>query len=439
MEPRNFRPYEPDQLLLLPPSLKEWLSPNHLVYFMIDVVKTLNLSKIVTAYGSSVRGTVPFDPHMMVGILLYAYCVGSPSSRRIARKLEEDVAFRVLSAGHRPDFRTISEFRRRHVEALKELFLDVLKLCRKAGLIKLGHVSLDGTKIKANASKHKAMSYERMAKEEARLQSEIEKLLQEAEEIDQKEDTKYGTDKRGDELPDELAFRESRLKKIREAKELLEQEAREAASASGKEHPEEAIPAKKTQKNFTDSESRIMPSSSDKGSFVQGYNAQAVVDDQKQIIVAADVTQQANDKRQSTPMLTSTKENMGHAPKKASMDAGYCSEENITDAIELEIEPFIATKRQKHGEVPKMSSRGRTPANLSAVERMRRKLKTKCGQAVYGERKKIVEPVFGQIKHARGFRQFLLRGLNNVKGEWSLICTTHNLLKLWNAKRHAYG
>jgi len=398
---------------------------------VLDVVANLDLSEILESYGGPARGTVPFDPRMMVGVLVYAYCVGNPSSRRIQKRLEEDVAFRVLGANQRPDFRTISEFRRMHLKALTKLFLQVLRLCQKAGLVKLGHVALDGTKVTANASKHKAMSYERMGKEEARLQAEVERLLREAEETDEAEDRLYGADKRGDELPKELAFRESRLKKIREAKEALEREAVEAARAKGASEPEAAKPDGKAQKNFTDPESRIMPSPSDRKHFVQAYNAQAVVDGKAQVIVAAEVVQQTNDKRQAVPMLKLVLENMGKSPKKASLDAGYYGEEAVRDVEKLGVEVFNPPDRLKHGEKKEDCVLGRIPADLSAADRMRRKLSTKRGRRIYAERKKIVEPVFGQIKQGRGFRQFLLRGLEKVKGEWSLICTTHNLLKLW--------
>ena len=436
MTTRTFRPYEPDQILLLPPSLQEWLPIKHLAYFMLDIVPTLDLDGILKSYGPTARGTVPFDPRMMLAVLLYAYCVGVPSSRKIAKRLEEDIAFRVLAANQRPDFRTISEFRRLHLESLKSLFVQALRLCQKAGLVKLGQVALDGTKIKANASKHKAMSYDRMTKEEARLQAEVERLLKEAEESDAREDALYGAGKRGDELPDELAFRESRLKKIQEAKEALEKEAAEAKRAKG-QSPVTAKPEGKAQKNFTDPESRIMPSSSDKGSFVQAYNAQAAVDAKAQVIVAADVTQETNDKRQAQPMMEQAKENAGQTPGKALMDAGYFSEDNIKNVQMLGTEPFIPPNRLKHGEPAKDCPQGRIPLGLPVAERMRRKLSTKRGRAIYAERKKIVEPVFGQIKQGRGFRQFLLRGLQKVKGEWSLICTTHNLLKLWRSSKQS--
>jgi transposase len=448
MSAKTYRSWDPDQVLLLPPVLREWLPKGHLVYFILDTVKRLDVSAITDVYEQEGRGYPPYHPQMMVGVLLYAYCKGVPSSRRIQRRLEEDVAFRVLSAGNTPDFRTISDFRKRHLKALKGLFVQVLRLCQKAGLVKLGHVALDGTKIKANASKHKAMSYGRMEKEEERLRKEVEGLLRRAEEEDAREDALYGKDKRGDELPEELANRETRRKKIEEAMEALKKEAEEKAEQKKKEivtwentkphrgRPPQAIdptPLEKAQRNFTDPESRIMPSS-DKA-FIQGYNAQAVVDSTCQVIVAEDVTQQTNDKQQAEPMMDQVPENTGQTPKKASLDAGYFSETNVGSLQADGIEVFIPPDRQTHGQAPPSAPRGRPPDDLSVVDRMRRKLQTKRGRAIYSRRKAIVEPVFGQIKQGRGFRQFLLRGLDNVKGEWSLICTTHNLLKLWGAGR----
>ena len=442
---RTFRPFEMDQLLLLPPSLKEWLPSGHLVYFILDLIPKLNLKAILETYGGATRGNIPYDPGMMVGVLLYGYCVGVPSSRKIARHVEEDVAFRVLAGNLQPDFRTISEFRKNHLESLKKLFVQVLKLCQRAGMVKLGHVALDGTKMKANASKHKAMSYDRMTKEEARLQEEVDALLKQADEVDEQEDAEYGKDKRGDELPPELAFRETRLKKIQEAKEALEREAQEeaekkkaemAAKKAGSGRPPknpDPVPAAKAQRNFTDPESRIMPSSENKGSFVQGYNCQAAVDDKEQIIVAEDVTQQTNDKQQAVPMLKQVKANTGQHPDQASMDAGYFSENNVNKIKAKGIEPLIPPDRQEHGRNIPAAPRGPIPKDLSVIDQMRRKLRTKQGRASYSKRKETVEPVFGQIKQGRGFRQFLLRGLQKVKGEWSLICTTHNLLKLWRA------
>lgn len=420
---KTYRPYEPDQILLLPPSVQDWLPTGHLAHFISELVdESLDLSAITKVYEQEERGYPPYHPVMMTKVLLYAYSMGMPSSRRIEKCLIEDVGFRMLAANNTPNFRTIADFRKEHLAALDGLFLQVLKLCQKAGMVKLGHVALDGTKMKANASKHKAMSYDRMKKDEARLAAEVKEFLRQAEEMDAREDAEYGPDKRGDELPAELAFREGRLKKIREAKEALEREAREAGAAQ---------PRDKAQRNFTDSESRIMPSSSEKGSFLQGYNCQAAVDDKHQVIVACDTTQQTNDSQQARPMLEQVKKNTGKAPDKVSMDAGYASEDNIIDVEALGTKAFIATSRKKHGDVVPTAPRGRIPEKLSVLDRMRRKLLTKKGRAIYAKRKEIVEPVFGQTKRCRGFRQFLLRGLKKVKGEWSLICTTHNLLKLW--------
>ena len=433
-------------MLLLPPSLREWLPKRHLVYFVADLVESLDLNEILDCYGGPARGTVPYDPRMLVAVLIYAYCVGVFSSRKIARRLEEDIAFRVLAANQRPDYRTISDFRKIHLKTLAGLFVQVLRMCQKAGLVKLGHVALDGTKIKANASKHKAMSYERMNKEEAKLKAEVEALLKQAQDIDNLEDEEYGKDKRGDELPEELAFRETRLKKIQEAKAELEREALEKAEAKKQEKETQEkedsrpgpkpkdpdpTPASKAQKNFTDPESRIMPSSGDKKSFVQGYNCQAAVDTENQVIVAADVTQETNDKKQSEPMLEQVVSNTGQVPIKSSMDSGYFSKENVTAAQQLGTEVFIPPDRQEHGKSIPAAPRGRIPQSLSVADRMRRKLQTKRGRKIYGKRKETAEPVFGQIKQCRGFRQFLLRGATKVKGEWSLVCTTHNILKLW--------
>ncbi|MFI5091574.1 MAG: IS1182 family transposase [Terriglobales bacterium] len=438
---KTYRPYEPDQILLLPPSVKDWLPSGHLAHFISELVEeSLDLKAIIEVYEREERGYPPYHPVMLTKVWLYAYCVGIPSSRKIEKRLMEDVAFRMLAANNTPNFRTISDFRKENLTALDGLFLQVLKLCQKAGMVKLGHVALDGTKMKANASKHKAMSYDRMKKDEARLAAEVKEFLRQAEEADAREDAEYGPDKRGDELPAELAFREGRLKKIREAKEALEFEAREEAEAkkqqaeAGRDRDSkspEAVPRDKAQKNFTDPESRIMPSSSEKGSFLQGYNCQAAVDDKHQVIVACDTTQQTNDSQQAKPMLEQVKKNTGKAPDKVSMDAGYTGEDNIVAVEALGSEAFIATSRKKHSAAVPSAPRGRIPKNLSVVDRMRRKLLTKKGRAIYAKRKEIVEPVFGQTKQCRGFRQFLLRGMKKVKSEWSLICTTHNLLKLW--------
>lgn len=432
-----FRPYEPEQILLMPASLQEWLPPDHLAYFISDVVAHLDLSAIMGRYEAEERGYPPYHPRMMVKVLLYAYCVGVPSSRKIEKRLHEDIAFRVLAANNTPDFKTIADFRKDHLQALADLFLQVLELCQKAGLVKLGHVCLDGTKVKANASKHKAMSYGRMQEEEKRLEAEVRELLKRAQEVDEEEDRRYGKGKRGDELPQELAFRESRLKKIREAKAALEAEAREAAeraTAEGKEHP--GVPEDRAQRNFTDPESRIMPAPGGKD-FVQGYNAQAAVDSAHQVIVAADVTNQPSDKGQAKPMMEQVRHNTGQLPREVSADAGYFSAKAVGDMTELGVEAFIPPGKVQHTAPLSSAPRGRIPKDLSLIERMRRKLRTQRGKKRYALRMETVEPVLGQIKQARGFRQLLLRGLRKVRGEWQFICTGHNLLKLFGVWRLA--
>ena len=414
---KTFRRYEPDQMLLMPVAFQEWLPADHLAYFISDVVDQVDLKEILSRYEGEERGYPPYHPVMMVKVLVYAYCVGAPSSRRIEKRLHEDIAFRVLAAKNTPDFRTISDFRKEHLVALGGLFLKVLELCRQAGLAKLGHVSLDGTKVKANASKHKAMSYGKMKEKRARLEAEVEELLKRAQEVDEEED------RRGDELPVELAFRESRLKKIREAQEALEAE----AQAQGKEAPED-----KAQRNFTDPDSRIMPGPGGK-EFSQSYNCQAAVDSAHQVIVAADVTNQPPDQGWALPLVQQTENNTGTLPREASADAGYYSAQAVAELYALGVDPFIPPDKTRHGTVIPSAPRGRIPRHLSPVDRMRRKLRTQRGRQRYALRMGTVEPVFGQIKQARGFRQFLLRGLAKVKLEWKLICAGHNLLKLFSA------
>jgi transposase len=425
---KTFRPYEPDQLLLMPPALADWVPEDHLARFVSDLVKTLDLTAIEESYPEE-RGYPPYHPGMMTKVLLYAYATGTYSSRKIARRLIEDVAMRFLAAGNTPDFRTLSDFRKRHSAALAGLFTQVLRLCRRAGLVKLGQVAIDGTRVKANASKHKAMSYGRMGEKEAALQAEIAELLRRAEQADRDEDARYGADRRGDELPEALARRESRLKKIQEAKAALEAEAREQAAEAGKD-PAQATPAPKAQRNFTDPESKIQKTSD---GFIQGYNAQAAVDAQAQIIVAQDVTPMAADVGELLPQVTAIGRTLQQRPTQVLADAGYCSEENLQELERRGIDAYIATGRPSHGEWLAPVPRGRPPAGLTRRERMARKLRTWAGRAVYARRKAIVEPVFGQIKHARRFRQFLRRGRAAVRHEWALICTVHNLLKLHTA------
>ena len=424
-------PYDPDQQLLLPQALQEWLPEDHLAYFISDIVDQLDLSEITARYEGERRGGPPYNPRMMVKVLLYGYCIGVPSSRRIARRLHEDIAFRVLAANNTPDFRTISDFRKDHLAALSGLFLQVLVFSQRAGLLKLGHVALDGTKVRANASKHKAMSYKRMKEREGQLQGEVDELLRRAREVDEEEDRRYGKDKRGDELPEELAFREGRLEKIREAMAALEAEAQaqaETAEAEGRNHP--GVPDDQAQRNFTGPESRIMPGPGGKD-FLQAYNCQAVVDHEHQVIVATRATNVSSDKQQAVVMIGEVIANTGTVPKEVSADVGYYSAPAVAGLQALGTDPFVAPEKTRHGTRPPPAPRERIPKGLGPRERMRRKLQTKRGRQRYALRMETVEPMFGQIKQGRGFRQFLLRGLERVQGEWSLICTGHNLLKLF--------
>ena len=442
--------------------MDEWLPKDHVVYFLSDVVDQLDLSEIEQSYEKELRGQPPYHPAMMVKVLLYAYCVGIYSSRKIERALQENVAFRVLAANNQPDFRTISDFRKRHLKALSNLFQQVLRVCQEAGLVKLGHVALDGTKIKANASRHKAMSYRRMQEEEQRLKGEIQELLERAEKADADEDRKYGADRRGDELPEELRHRETRLAKIQAAKAALEAEARLRAGVGELPNPDavseptepdddsdpdppgtgggrrrkraKGVPTAKAQRNFTDPDSRIMKGPEKQ--FIQGYNAQVAVDSDTQVIVAADVTNQAADAPHLVPMVSQVITNTGEEPDEVSADAGYFSENNVNWLLAKKINPYIPPDKLPHRERrQRKSPRGPRPRTLR--EQMRRKLQMKRHFKRYQKREQSVEPVFGQIKAVRGFRQFHLRGLEKVRGEWLLACTAHNLLKLYAARKAA--
>jgi transposase len=427
---KQYRVYEPDQLFLMPPSLREWLPEDHLAYFVSDLVDDLNLSEIEAVYQGEQRGQPPYHPRMMVKVLIYSYCIGVFASRRIQKRLVEDVAFRVLAAGNTPDFRTLSDFRKIHRQALEGLFEQVLRLALKAGAMKLGRVAIDGSKVRANASKHKAMSYGRMKERERELREEVRRLLSEADRQDKAEDRRCGRDRTGEELPEELRRRESRLKRIRQAKRALEEEARQQAQAAGKE---ESQPEDKKQYNFTDPQSRIMKGSD---GFVQGYNCQIAVEENFQLIVGQAVTQEANDKGQLKPMVEAIKEQAGQKPGEVLADSGYCSEDNLKYLARGRIAGYVATERQKHGEDRLPCKRGPLPKGVSLVGRMKRKLQTQVGRRIYAMRKAIVEPVFGQIKQVRGFRQFLLRGLEKVQREWALVCLTHNILKLHRIIRY---
>jgi transposase len=441
---KDFRPWKIDEAQLLPPSVQDYVPRDHLSRLIVALVREeLDLSAIIGSY-KSVLGQPAFDPRLMTALLLHGYASGIYSSRRIARAAVERADFMMIVAGDAPDFRTISEFRRRHLAALSGLFVQVLKLAETAGLVKLGHVALDGTKVKANASKHKAMSYERMKKREAELAAEVERWLEAAEAADAEEDRLYGPDKRGDEMPDWVADKAKRLQKIREAKAALEAEAKAAAAeetrrraaaeeqrkAEGRKNsgktpaPPKQEPHAKAQRNFTDPESRILKT---KDGYIQGYNAQAAVDGTAQIIVAHGLTASTSDQDQLVPLIDGITDNLGRKPKEASADAGYVSEANLAALAGREIGAYLAIGRAKHpGEAKRKITGPLTKA-------MRDKLKRAGRRSRYRLRKQVVEPVFGQIKQARGFRQFSLRGLAKVKAEWAMICTAHNILKLAKA------
>jgi len=487
---KTYKKWNPTEPFLLPPSPTEWLPEGHLAYFILDVIDELDLSKIeLDIQNSDARGERPYNPSMMVGLLLYGYCVGVFSSRKLERATHDDVAFRVLASGHHPHFTRIAAFRKRHLYALRDLFVQVLMLCGKAGLVKLGHVAVDGTKIQGNASKHKAMSYERMLQMELRLEEEVNTLLNQAACVDEADDLHYGKGCREEDLPAELRRRENRLARIRKATSELEAEAKHARARHLREQAQRAqnraathddpiertraasvaknrrakaheldpegddddfsppttsdglskhepqtktdgTPHDKAQMNFTDADSRIMESG---GSFLQGYNCQAVVDEDSQIIVGQAVGNKCPDNGNLVPMAKQVLRNCGQAPATMTADAGYW-EPNAPEACEqLGIDVYISTRRHKHGE----SEAACQPVSEddNALAKMRHKCATQEGKQIYARRKAVVEPVFGQIKETRGFRRFLLRGLRKVQAEWAFVCTGHNLLKLHKASQ----
>jgi transposase len=454
---KSFLPYNLNQQFLLPLDMRQWLPEGHLALFISDLVHCLDLSEILSVYREQdSRGRPSYHPTMMICLLLYAYCIGKPSSRKIEKATYEDIAFRVLSGNQHPDHDSIASFRQRHLTALAALFSQVLLLCEKAGLVKLGHIAIDGTKIRANASKHKAMSYERMETKEKELEKEVIRLLTQAQAIDAEEDQIYGKNKMGDELPKELVRREDRLRKIKEAKEALEKEAKEKARIEAEKAQsrtetntksddknskniiekaacENIKPLPKSQKNFTDPESRIMPDSANKGSFVQAYNCQIAVDGEAQIIVALDVTQQANDKQQLVPMAEKIIENCGRLSETLTADSGYFSEEAIGSPLFKETNLLVPPNKCKREDAV-FDNVGDKGSKKPASKSMRAKLSEILNIELYKKRKSIVEPVFGQIKEIRNFRRFLFRGLNAVKEEFTLISLAHNLLKLYRNK-----
>lgn len=435
--PTSFLPYEPDQDFLLPPSLSEWLPENHLVYFVSEIIDRLDLQIFYARYEGDGRRNQPYDPAMLVKVLVYGYATGVFSSRKMARKLFEDVAFRVVGAGNFPSHRTICDFRLRHLPELKELFVQVARLAKELGLVKLGTIALDGTKVKANASKHKAMSYGRMKEQEQKLKQEIEALLERARIIDAQEDARLGAGETDEELPLELRRREERLARIEAAKARLEARQAKADQERGR-HPDDGqrpgdgagrpfkqpfgVPDDKAQDNFTDPQSRIMKMG---GSFEQCYNAQAAVDGESQLILANGLTNNAADNGELLPMVEAVRDNLGQLPQRVLADSGYRSEQAFVGLEEKGVEALVALGRE---------GKDRTaidPKGYPASARMAERLATPEGQAHYRRRKVIPEPVFGWIKHVMGFRQFSLRGLTKVTGEWNLVCLATNVRRMW--------
>jgi transposase len=464
---KNYRLWDAEQNCHGAVSPREALPEDDLVFFLIDLIPQLDLTPFHQYYARELRGQPPFDVTMMVTLLVYAYSVGVCSSRKIAAACERNLAFRAIVGNDPPDFRTISDFRKIHAAAFRPLFLEVLRLAGELGMVKLGNLSTDGTKMGANASRHKAMSYGYMSKEINRLETEVEQLLQQAEQLDAEQDAALGS-RRGDELPDELKRREQRLAKIKEAKARLEAKARakadeeqrrrdeeqakreaEGRQRRGKEPaPVDSNPEEKAQTNFTDPESKIMKQSN-KG-FDYSYNAQAVVDSEEQIIVAAEATNEANDKQQAVPMAQAALNNLSAAgierpmgadgkpaPIPNTADSGYFSEKAVEETEQIGMDPHFAVGRQKHHEAPVPAPATALSVEADVKEKMQHKLRSASGRALYAARKHIVEPVFGQIKSARGIRKFLLRGLERVSAEWQLICLTHNLLKIWRRSNSA--
>jgi transposase len=434
---KTFRDWDIEQLMMFPPSVEDFVPQGHVAHFVRSTVsEALDLSAIVDCYNEE-RGYPPYHPVMMTALLLYAYCQGIYPSRRIAKACRERVDFMAVTGMQTPDFRTISDFRKRHMAALEELFVQVLRLCQEAGLVKLGHVALDGTKVKANASKHKAMSYGRMKKAEPELEAIVRGWLRQAEAADLRDDQEHGVDLNGEELPDWVRDKQRRLEKIREARARLQAEAQaaekgEEKKSGGPGRPrknEPGTPKDSAQTNFTDPQSRIMKSHD---GFIQGYNAQAVVDADSQVIVAQGLTNNASDAQQLAVMVAQIKQNTGRQARELSADAGYCSEDNLKELRRRHINGYIATGRQKHGQATAAAERNVKLGTYAYA--MWQKLRRGGHRSRYRLRKQTVEPVFGQVKQGRGFRQFLLRGLRKVAGEWSLICTAHNLLKLAAAR-----
>ena len=433
--PTRFRPYQPDQGLLLPPDMRDWLPAGHLAHHVGDLVDGLDLVAFYAPYEGDGRRRSPYEPRMMLKVLVYGYATGVFSSRGLARKLEEDVAFRVLAAGNFPSHRAICEFRRRHLADFKRLFVEVVRLAAETGVANFGTLSIDGTKVRANASKRKAMSYGRMLEEERRLEGEVEALVNRARDTDAAEDARFGEDFRGDELPAELRRREDRLAAIRSAKERLEARAREADEARGrqpgqKRNPKGGRPYKrgygepdeKAQDNFTDPESRIMKTSAE--GFQQCYNAQVAVEGANQLVAAAEVSANASDQGWMVPLVDGVAAAHGARAATVLADAGYCNEADLAALEARGVDGYVALGREGRRQVA--ADADKHPAK----GRMAGKLATEAGRARYAERKWRAEAPIGWIKEALGFRRFSLRGLKKVQGEWDLVCLALNVKRM---------
>lgn len=431
---KNFREYDTSQSFLLSPNPREWLPRDHVVFFIEDIVSKLDLREIYSSYKEG-AGAPPHDPRMMTALLLYAYSQGVRSSRRIERLCMEDVSYRILAGQNQPDHSPICTFRRRHLKALEGLFTQVLVVCQEEGLVKLHHVAVDGTKIKAYASKRKAMTLLRMKEEREKLRKEVKRWLNEAEDADTKEDKELGDARPDYKMPPELADKTTRLKRIEDALKRLKE--REQKDIDENPARRDKKPRDQAQYNFTDPDSRIMPDNGNKGAFVQAYNAQLAVDHHEQIIVAYTIAQNPIDNPQLPEVVAEIENNLNELPEELSADAGYSSDANLNLLDDLGIDAFVSTSKHKRDIIKDDAPRGRPPAELSLRERMTRKLTTKLGKQRYSLRKQTVEPVIGQIKEARGFRRFSLRGKDGARGEWSLACTVHNLLKLFSSRQRA--
>ena len=440
---KTFRAWDVDQAWLLPASLHQFVPPGHLAHFVRDTVReALDLSAITGVYKAE-QGQPPYHPGMLVALLLYGYSRGIYSSRQLARACEERVDMMAVTGLNRPDFRTISDFRKRHLPALQQIFVQVLRLCQAAGLVKLGHVAVDGTKLKANASKHKAMSYKHMVSQEPKLAAEVASWLDQANAADAAEDAQHGAGRRGDETPAWMADKQRRLARIRAAKALLEAEAKAGPGnadpagpgpSSGmqergarKDRPADT-PPDRAQRNFTDPDSRIMPS---QGGFIAGYNGQIAVDAAHQIIVAQQLGTNPADFAALVPLVDQARANLGRKLREVSGDTGFATEANLDAMAERRVRAYLSPGRIRHGETNPTA--GRVLKRKPRMQAMADTIRKAGRRSRYRLRKQVVEPVFGHIKQARGFRQFLLRGLDKVRGEWAMICTVHNLLKLHKA------